>query len=117
MRRHSRRHMGATGVLVYGHFSRLRGWVPTRGWEAVVVKIDRDDGPVLDQLERGPAWKKLNPGDHTIEFWGSTGALLETVHAHLDAGDVMTIEFRPPRRGPIRRPASWRCTRIRELVP
>jgi len=101
LRRMLSRHGGETGVVVYGWFNRVRGWVPRGDWEAVVVNVDGRQRAVLDQLHRGPAWISVEPGDRAVEFFGGRRRL-QVVRLVIANGVVVLIMFRPPNRWPVR---------------
>jgi hypothetical protein len=90
-----RRHVGETGLVVYGYFGRLRGWTPRESWAAVGVRIRGRNVGVLRQLHRGPLWIALPLGIHHVEFL-SGGRLVHTERVELRDGESVLVSFRPP---------------------
>lgn len=66
LKRIVRRHQDQAGLVLYGRFNRLRGWLPHGDWDAVLVRVDGRDREVLDQVKRGPVWVPL---DAAIMSW------------------------------------------------
>lgn len=98
-----RRHQGATGLVVYGWFGRLRGWTPRDSWQGVVVRVDGEQRVVLTQLKRGPFWIDVRAGTHRLEFVTS-GQTLRSEELIVDEGQALLAAFRPPNR---RRSEEW----------
>lgn len=92
-----RSHIGEPGVVVYGRFGRLRGWVPSGDWEAVVVKVDGQQRAILDQLNRGPAWIGVDEGTRRVEFVGGR-RVLRAERIEVTSQRRVLVTFEPPRR-------------------
>lgn len=105
LKRIVRRHQDQTGLVLYGRFNRLRGWLPHGDWDAVLVRVDGRDREVLDQVKRGPVWVPLDAGDHVVEFLGGRDPL-HVERLQLREKEGLLIAFKPqewiPLLGPTR---------------
>lgn len=54
LRRHIRQGRTSPALVVEATFPRLRGRLPAKGWEALVVNINGREAVTLHQLHRGP---------------------------------------------------------------
>jgi len=110
-----RRHAGETGIVIYGWFNRLRGWTPAGSWDAIIVRLDGNIAfagrrrLALSQLDRGPHWVSVAPGEHTVEFLNGR-EVVRSEKITVGSG-VMLIAFRPPGRSGNRAPI-WCIRRL-----
>lgn len=92
-------------MLSYAQFNRLRGYPSRGGWGQVVVMVDRERAASLDQLHRGPHWRRLDPGNHHVEVLVGGGrpafatADLEIAEGRVIVVNVWPAEFWPFGRG------------------
>ena len=86
------------GIVVVGSFSKIRGYVPRGGWEGVGVSVD---GKLIGTVHQSHVWPlaiPLPPGRHLVEIRANRRDPEFSRRISLDAGEVVVIRFRTPRR-------------------
>ena len=97
-RRFLKRQSGQSGIIVLGDFPRLRASPTTvSGWDAVGLRIGRDEVAVLHQYRRGPIWVPADQRGRPLAVYVGSKEVKAIPTADLD-GRVKLVRFRVPRR-------------------
>lgn len=116
VRRLLRRHPGDSGVIFYGRFNWLRGYLSAPGWSSIALRIEGALVGVIVQTDSGPIWHLVSPGEHILEFVGDGTIALRREMVLTREGEVVIIAVTPVERWPFHHPNQpvWEIRTIRK---